>query len=148
VRLYLPCRWRAAMTLAQLVRQPRPTLPGAANFTGLRLPGWRPGAMRVRPLSEHHAVSTNGVLEAVGVESYAEVYALDAAELLERIDERSVPLHPGDAFLAVLVLRAVADLRETTKALDKARSRFDRATFVLAILALAVGIGQLVAAIT
>jgi hypothetical protein len=67
--------------------------------------------------------------------------------MVERIDKRNAPLHPGDAFLAVLVLRSVVDLRDTSKALDRARARFDRATLVLAVLALAVGIGQLAAAI-
>lgn len=74
----------------------------------------------------------NIVLEAVGVESYAELYRLGADEVLDRMDKRNAPVHPGDAFLAVLVLRSVADLRETTKALDAAKRGFERATVVLA----------------
>jgi hypothetical protein len=83
---------------------------------------------------------SNVVLEAVGVESYADLYNLDASEVLTRIDKRNVPLHVGDAFLAVLVLRAVDDL-------GRARHRFERGTMVVAILALAVAFGQLAAAL-
>lgn len=70
------------------------------------------------------------VLEAIGVESYAELYELNASEVLARIDAKRAPLHPGDAFLAVIVLRAVADLTETTQRLDKARTRLDWTTLV------------------
>jgi hypothetical protein len=87
------------------------------------------------------------VLEAVGVNSYSELMALDVDEVVRLMDERKAPLHPGDAFLAVLVLKAVSDLTETSRALDRARKGFERATLVLALVAVAVGVGQLVAAL-
>jgi hypothetical protein len=72
------------------------------------------------------------VLEAVGVGSYAELAALGTEEIIRRLDERNAPLHPGDAFLAVLVLAGVIDLRETAKSLDAAKRGFERATIALA----------------
>jgi hypothetical protein len=47
-------------------------------------------------------------LKAVNVESYSELLALSTTEVVRRLDQQTeVPLHDGDAFLAVLVLRAV-----------------------------------------
>jgi hypothetical protein len=72
------------------------------------------------------------VLEAVGVKSYSELAALSTAEVIRRMDERRPALHPGDAFLSVLVLSAVTELRETTKSLDAAKRGFECATIALA----------------
>jgi hypothetical protein len=84
------------------------------------------------------------VLEAVGVNSYAELADLGTSEVIRRMDDRRPPLHPGDAFLAVLVLRAVSELRQSAEHLDSVRRRLEWATLVLAVLALAVGVGELV----
>jgi hypothetical protein len=85
-------------------------------------------------------------LEAIGLNTYRELYALDTAEALRRIDDKRVPLHPGDAFLAVLVLRGVAELRHSAEHLDAAGRRFEIAGIVLAAVAVAVAIGELVRA--
>jgi hypothetical protein len=83
------------------------------------------------------------VLEAAGVKTYADLYELPVADVLKRLNERSVPLHPGDAFLAVLVLRAVAELETSAKRLNAAGTRFQIAGLVLAAVAVAVAIAQL-----
>ncbi len=83
------------------------------------------------------------VLEAVGVDSYAELGALDTAEVIRRMDERNAPLHPGDAFLAVLVLRGVAELGQSAKRLDRASRHYEIAGVILAVVAVAVAIAQL-----
>lgn len=71
-------------------------------------------------------------LAAVGVKSYSELHALPTAEVVRRLDERAVvPLHEGDAFLAVLVLRAVADLADASKRLERATNRLLALTAVL-----------------
>ncbi len=89
----------------------------------------------------------NVVLENMGVQSYGDLLKLDTADAVARIDESEV-LHPGDAALAVLVLRGVADLRAATLALDIASTRLlqlTRALVILAALTLAVAIVALVA---
>jgi hypothetical protein len=77
------------------------------------------------------------VLDAVGLKSYAELAALGTEEVIRRLDHRRqyVPTNPGDAFLAVIALAAVSELRETSKSLDSAKHVFERATIVLASLA-------------
>lgn len=86
-------------------------------------------------------------LEAVGVSSYRELYELGTEEVLERLTQRRVPLHEGDAFLAVLVLRAVGELREATAGLDRTRRAFERIGLALAVVATAATVGQLLQAI-
>jgi hypothetical protein len=67
-------------------------------------------------------------LAAVNVQSYSELLALPTAEVVRRLDQQpEVPLHDGDAFLAVLVLRAVGELADATK-------RLERVTYLLLIL--------------
>jgi hypothetical protein len=67
-------------------------------------------------------------LAAVKVKSYSELLELPPAEVVHRLDQQpEVPLHAGDAFLAVLVLRAVGDLADATK-------RLERVTYLLLIL--------------
>jgi hypothetical protein len=83
------------------------------------------------------------VLEAVGVDSYAELAALDTAEVIRRMDERRAPLHPGDAFLAVLVLCGLAERGEATERLDRASKRYEIAGVILAVVAVGVAIAQL-----
>jgi hypothetical protein len=86
------------------------------------------------------------VLEAVGVDSYAELAALGTDEVIRRLDERKPPLHPADAFLAVILLSALSELRDTTKSLDAAKRGFERATIVLAALGvIATALGVIVA---
>jgi hypothetical protein len=75
-------------------------------------------------------------LESIGVRNWSELYALDTAEILRRMDEKNVPLHPGDAFLAITVLRGVSDLQKATAALDRGTARLVHLTW--ALLALAV----------
>ncbi|HEV2975805.1 MAG TPA: hypothetical protein VGX69_12560 [Solirubrobacteraceae bacterium] len=76
-------------------------------------------------------------LEAVEVTSYSELFSLPTAEVVRRLDARTeVPLHEGDAFLAVLVLRAVADLSDATKRLEMATYLLLVLTGVLVVLAL------------
>jgi len=87
------------------------------------------------------------VLEAVGVRSYADLYALPSEEVVRRLDEQDVPLHPGDAFLAVLVLRGVAELRESAVRLDAAGKRFEIAGLMLALVAVGVAIAEFVRAL-
>jgi hypothetical protein len=76
-------------------------------------------------------------LEAVKVKSYSELFSLPTAEVVRRLDAKTeVPLHEGDAFLAVLVLRAVADLSDATKRLEKATYLLLVLTSVLVVLTL------------
>jgi hypothetical protein len=53
-----------------------------------------------------------------------------------------VPLHAGDAFLAVLVLRAVADLADATKRLEKATNRLVWLTLALVVATVIVVASQ------
>jgi hypothetical protein len=78
-------------------------------------------------------------LEAVKVKTYSELFALEPDEVLRRLDAGSVPLHEGDALLAVLVLRSVADLASASKRLETATNRLLLLTGVLvAVTAIAV----------
>jgi hypothetical protein len=93
-------------------------------------------------------------LETAGVKTYAELYGLPTPEVVKRLDDKQVPLHPGDAFLAVMVLRAVAELRESAERLDAggehfrvAGQRLQRAGVALAVVAVAVAVVQLVASL-
>jgi len=81
------------------------------------------------------------------VQSYAELVELGTEEVIRRLDEHQPPLHPSDAFLAVLVLSAVSELRETAKALDAARRGFERATLVLAALGVIVAVVGVIVAL-
>jgi hypothetical protein len=47
-------------------------------------------------------------LESIGLKTWAELYELDTSEVVRRMGERNVPLHAGDAFLAILVLRGAS----------------------------------------
>jgi len=73
-------------------------------------------------------------LEAVGVEKYSQLYALSTAEVINRLDEKAMPLHEGDAFLAVLVLRGVADLADASKRLERATNRLLWLTAALVVV--------------
>ena len=91
-------------------------------------------------------------LEAAGVSTYSQLHALSTDEVIKRLDEHrerggDVPLHEGDAFLAVLVLRAVADLGDASKRLETATHRLvwlTRALVAVAVIALAVSLVALV----
>ena len=75
-------------------------------------------------------------LEVVNVKSYSELFALPPDEVLRRLDSGSVvPLHEGDAFLAVLVLRSVADLTSASKRLETATNRLLWLTAALVVVA-------------
>jgi hypothetical protein len=56
-------------------------------------------------------------LESINLDSFSQLYALPSEKVVEKLDK--VPLHEGDAFLAVVVLRAVGDLAAATKRLEK-----------------------------
>lgn len=88
-------------------------------------------------------------LESAKVKSYAELYGLPMAEVMKRLDEgaREI-LHPGDAFLAVMVLRAVAELSESTSRLDTARKTLERWGLLLAVVATAATVAQAFQAFT
>jgi hypothetical protein len=73
-------------------------------------------------------------LETAGIENYSELYAMPTADVLKRLDEKNVPLHEGDAFLAVLVLRAVADLADASKRLERTTNRLLWLTAALVIV--------------
>lgn len=86
-------------------------------------------------------------LEAIGLKSWQELYALEPSEVLRRMSEQNVPLQSGDAFLAVLVLRGVADLERTSQRLDEAARFYRSAGFVLAAVATAAAVVQVVTAL-
>jgi hypothetical protein len=122
------------------------------GVTGGRWGGWFSGTNALSGLLGTLPVvssPSNVVLEAVGVKSYAELVALGTDEVIRRLDDRRmyVPLNPGDAFLAVLVLSAVADLRETSKSLDAAKRGFERATIALAASGVILTVATVVLAI-
>jgi hypothetical protein len=71
-------------------------------------------------------------LEAIGLESWQQLYDLDPAEVVEKIDR--APLHPGDAFLAVVQLRAARNTTQAVAALDKGTRALERATWILVAL--------------
>lgn len=77
-------------------------------------------------------------LAAVNVTSYSELLELSPAEVVRRLDQQpEVPLHAGDAFLAVLVLRAVGDLADATRRLERVTYLLLILTAVLVLLAIA-----------
>lgn len=88
-------------------------------------------------------------LEAAGVGSFAELYDLPTAVVMERLDAGAGDtLNAGDAFLAVMVLRAVAELRQSTERLDATRRAIERWGIVLAVVATAATVTQAIQALT
>jgi hypothetical protein len=88
-------------------------------------------------------------LEAAGVESFAELYELPTDEVIRRLDAGAGDvLHSGDAFLAVVVLRGVVELRESTERLDDARRGLERWGLGLAVIATAATVATVVQALT
>jgi cytoskeletal protein RodZ len=97
------------------------------------------------------------VLTELDIRSYREAVDLGTDQLLQRMDEQNPSVAPSDAFLALVVLAAVRELREstrdikaavvgleeTTRSLDKARRHLDWTVAILAALALVVAILQL-----
>jgi hypothetical protein len=81
-------------------------------------------------------------LEALGLRSLSDLYNADTDEIVASLDK--VPLHEGDAFLAVLVLRAVNDLRVSAERLDRTRRGLEWFGTALAIVATAATIAQVV----
>lgn len=55
-----------------------------------------------------------------------------------------MPLHAGDAFLAVLVVRSVADLAAASARLGKTARFYQAAGFVLAAVATAAAVVQVI----
>jgi len=95
-------------------------------------------------------MTTPITLEAIGLERWQQLYELDPADVIERMDKARAPLHAGDAFLAVLQLRAIADTTRSVDALDAGTKTLNRATVflvVLGIASLAVSIVALIVAI-
>jgi hypothetical protein len=58
-------------------------------------------------------------LETLELDGYSDLYAMPTAEALRKLDEKAAPLHEGDAFLGVLVLRAVKELETPPNALRR-----------------------------
>jgi hypothetical protein len=88
-------------------------------------------------------------LEALGLEKWSDLYEMDTAEVIRLMDEKNVPLHPGDTFLAVLVLRGVRELGQATSALDRGTERLvvlTRLLLVVAVVTLAIAVIALFAA--
>jgi len=89
------------------------------------------GTSRDNPQTVSYSTIT---LEAIGLESWGQLYAKDPAEVIRLMGEKNVPLHPGDAFLAVLVVRSVADLAAASERLESLTRRLELLTWALAIL--------------
>jgi hypothetical protein len=108
------------------------------------------GESEVRDMSSGEGRARREVpitLETAGVNSYAELAALSTDEVLRRLDDRDVPIHPGDAFLAVILLRGVIELREATRQLEVGTRRVVRLTWALvavAVITLGVAVIALV----
>lgn len=83
-------------------------------------------------------------LEAIGLKTLSELYELDPVEIVKLMDERNVPVNPGDAFLAVLLLRGVEDLRQATLTLDRSTERLAMLTRVLVGLTIALLVAAVV----
>jgi hypothetical protein len=79
-------------------------------------------------------------LETAGVKTYSALYALPTADVIRKLDEKDVPLHEGDAFLAVLVLRGVADLADASKRLEKATNRLLWLTAALIVATVVIAV--------
>jgi hypothetical protein len=63
-------------------------------------------------------IHQNEVLKRLGAGSWAEAYNLDPAEIVSRIDAmEELPFNDSDLLLAVVELRAAADLDAGTKRL-------------------------------
>jgi hypothetical protein len=87
-------------------------------------------------------------LEAVGLESWQQLYEMEPAEVMEKID--GAPLHAGDAFLTVVQLRAARDTAQAVAALDRGTKALERATWILValgIVSLVVSVVALIVAI-
>lgn len=74
-------------------------------------------------------------LTSAGFKSWDELYNTDHLEVLRRMDEREIAVAPSDAFLAILVLRSVADLAAASRRLESLNQRLERLTWAIAILA-------------
>jgi hypothetical protein len=74
-------------------------------------------------------------LETLGLRSWSELYELPSSEVVAKLDK--VPLHAGDAFLAVMVLRAVADLAKASRRLEWLTYALVALTVALVALSLA-----------
>lgn len=77
-------------------------------------------------------MSQPALLEAVKVQSYSELLELSPAETMRRLDAQDDQLlHSGDAFLAVVGLKAVGELADATRSLVDATKRLERVTYLL-----------------
>lgn len=81
-------------------------------------------------------------LEALGLETWDQLYAMDPKTVIARMSEKDVPVHAGDAFLAVLVVRSVVDLAAASSRLDTAARFYRFAGFVLAAVSVAIAVVQ------
>ena len=84
---------------------------------------------------------TEDALAPLGVKTFAELWELPLSEIMPKLDE--VSLHVGDAFIAVLVLKAVGELRAVTLATDAKTRQLvcaARLTLGVAVVALAATI--------
>ncbi|MBB4663024.1 hypothetical protein [Conexibacter arvalis] len=102
-------------------------------------------------------MAPHATLEALNLRSYEELHQLPVGEIIANLHR--VPLHDGDAFLAVLAVRALSELSDTTAAvgravdelhrttaaIDRASRRLEVAALIVGIVAVVVGIGGIVA---
>jgi len=75
------------------------------------------------------------VLNEMGLDSWAALFATDTAEVIRLMDEKSPSVHPGDAFLGVLVVRSVADLEAASERLERLTWWLKWLTWALAVMA-------------
>jgi hypothetical protein len=64
-------------------------------------------------------------LENIGLKTWQDLFDLEPTETVRRMSEKYVPLHAGDAFLAVLLVRAISDLGRATDRLEASSRRME-----------------------
>jgi hypothetical protein len=74
-------------------------------------------------------------LESLGLSNWSELYGMSSREIVGKLGKG--PVHPGDAFLAVMVLRAVDDLGRASRRLEWLTCALVALTVALVALALA-----------
>jgi hypothetical protein len=108
-------------------------LKQSAVDAAIRPGGFRP---RVTPRSWNMAPASI-TLETIGLDSWEALYDKPPRQVIRLMTDKNVPVHPGDAFLAVLVIRSVADLTTATDRLEGLTKWLIGWTAALTILAVA-----------
>lgn len=80
------------------------------------------------------------ILTSLGFTSFSELAETAPEEVVRRIDavNPAPPVNAADAFLGVMVVSAVAELRKSAERLDDARKRLDLIASGVSVGALAV----------